>query len=68
MAFDVESIIFCESPKQAKYTTFRDANDAGYRLKFGDIVSVKRAPEYDGVAEKHKSRKCFSKDFLNERQ
>ena len=47
IALGIKSIIFCENPNQAKYATFRDANDAGYSLKFSDISSVKRCPEYD---------------------
>jgi len=65
MALGIESIIFCDNPNQAKYVTFRDANDAGYSLKFSDISSVKRCPEYDKFfTPKIKIKTSYSKDYL----
>lgn len=42
----VSSIVFAERRGQAQAATMRDAQDAGYKVKFTD-VKVKRAPIYD---------------------
>ena len=42
-----DSIVAAETRSQARYRTWRAANDAGFKMPFADFTP-RRAPEYDG--------------------
>lgn len=63
----VTSIVFAATRGQAKYTTWSEANDAGYEVKFGDIRVV-RANEYDFATDHNRriptARMGYAPEYL----
>ena len=43
----VSGIVFAETRSKARYTTIREARDAGWKCDFTEPCSVVRAPQYD---------------------
>jgi hypothetical protein len=58
------SIVAAEKRSQARYLTFKAAEEAGWRVKLTEPMTIRRAPEFDGWAEVDETRRCYSECYL----
>ena len=65
-AIGTESIVFAENRGQARYSTVRSANEAGYCITFSDVEFAVREPKYDGNIGSNRPMVCIGEQFLTD--
>lgn len=58
------AVVFAETRSKARAVVVSNARDAGWELNYQDKFSVRRAPEYDRIADSH-ARRCLGEHYAH---